>query len=494
MGDEHPIDQQLDDPPTAGESERVQARTKTRTQDIDIGAEFREAEVLLVLRAQISLLLHQRLDAVLPYSAARVELVEGDDLSRERIYQPLDLALGTATCLLEVLEAGISILLHELPRTGPTEGLGDDRGGAEPLAYIGPDPQIEPIHPDSADTAMLPASGIDAREVAIAEVIGLGASRLSRCGQPAHGTTDPGPQSIVAPDVVATRLGLAEGPQGLHPGETLAGDHGRHIHGNPFVAGPAARMMVLALCRRAPSTPAYGLHRVIAMAIGRAGIDLVAQHAFRRRRMPVGAAVAGRTVQVSQAGCDRMHAEAVLCVPGKHLADDARFRLLDAQARRIAGMCRITPVTIGGIDPGQELPGPQFDQSAAARAIGNQRPFILDHRAPNLEQQLVIGILADRVLQNDHGTPQLRQFLQEEHVMDKAPRQPIRGRHQDSLELPTLGGITQAIQGWTVDAGTAVALIPVYLACLERPALHLGPGLEAFDLVRHGLILSQSLG
>ena len=161
MGDEHPIDQQLDDPPTAGEIERVQARTKTRTQDLNIGAEFREAEVLLVLRVQISLLLHQRLDAVLQCGAACFELVEGDDLGRERIDQPLDLALGAATCLLEVLEAGIAIILHELPSTSPMEGLGDDRGGAEQLAHIGPDHRIEPIHPDSADTAMLQASRID---------------------------------------------------------------------------------------------------------------------------------------------------------------------------------------------------------------------------------------------------------------------------------------------------------------------------------------------
>ena len=78
--------------------------------------------------------------------------------------------------------------------------------------------------------------------------------------------------------------------------------------------------------------------------------------------------------------------------------------------------------------------------------------------------------------------------------MDKAPGQPIRGRHQDRLELPALGGITQAIQGRTVNAGTAVALISVYLAGLKRPALHLSPGLEAFDLLCNGLILGLSWG
>jgi hypothetical protein len=53
MGDEHPIDPPRDDPPTAGEIARVQARATTCTQDSDMGAEVREAEGLLVWRAPI---------------------------------------------------------------------------------------------------------------------------------------------------------------------------------------------------------------------------------------------------------------------------------------------------------------------------------------------------------------------------------------------------------------------------------------------------------
>jgi hypothetical protein len=180
MGDAHPLDQQLDDPPPASAIECVQARTQTRTPDLASGAEFREAEGLRVVRAQRSLLLPQRLDTVLQYRAACFELVEGDHLSRARICPPLDLALGAAAGLLEVLEAGIPIILRELPSPGPTAGLGDDRGGAAPLAHIGPDHRIEPIHPDRADTAVREASGLDAGEVAIAHVRGMGALRPSR--------------------------------------------------------------------------------------------------------------------------------------------------------------------------------------------------------------------------------------------------------------------------------------------------------------------------
>jgi hypothetical protein len=70
--------------------------------------------------------------------------------------------------------------------------------------------------------------------------------------------------------------------------------------------------------------------------------------------------------------------------------------------------------------------------------------------------------------------------------MDEAPGQPIRGRDEDGVQLSAFGGITQAIQGWTVDPGAAVSFIPVSRACLERPAFDLGPGLEAFELLLNG--------
>jgi hypothetical protein len=78
--------------------------------------------------------------------------------------------------------------------------------------------------------------------------------------------------------------------------------------------------------------------------------------------------------------------------------------------------------------------------------------------------------------------------------MDEAPSQPIRRCDQHGLELPALSSITQAIQGWTVDAGTAVTLTPVHLPRLEHPALRLGPGPEVFELLRNGLIRGLSLG
>ena len=72
----------------------------------------------------------------------------------------------------------------------------------------------------------------------------------------------------------------------------------------------------------------------------------------------MGAAPACRYLQVGQAGRDGMHAEAFLRVPGEHLADHARFGLLDAQACRIAGVLWVTPIAIGGINPWEQLPSP----------------------------------------------------------------------------------------------------------------------------------------
>jgi hypothetical protein len=223
MGEEHPIDHQRDDPPTAGAIERVQARTTTRTQNSAMGAECREAEGLLGLGAQIALLLHQRLDAVVHYRAACLERVAGADLRRERLDQPLALALGTATCLLEVVAEGRPSIRHAFPSPGPPEGLSDAVRGAEPSASVVPDHRIEPIPPDGADTAMRCTPGGDARQVTSADIRRVGPPGPSRGGQPAPGTPDPGPPSIVAAGCYGAATRPGGGDAGPAPGRNTGG-------------------------------------------------------------------------------------------------------------------------------------------------------------------------------------------------------------------------------------------------------------------------------
>ena len=131
MGDEHPIDQQLDDPPAAGKIEAFQACAETGTQHLDLRAELCQAHPVLLLRVQLPLLLYQRLDAILQCRAAHLEFVEGDHFGRERIHQPFALSLRSATCLLEVLEPRIPVVLHQFPSPRPTEGLGHHRWATE---------------------------------------------------------------------------------------------------------------------------------------------------------------------------------------------------------------------------------------------------------------------------------------------------------------------------------------------------------------------------
>jgi hypothetical protein len=56
--------------------------------------------------------MRQRLDPLLQRGATCLECVEGDHLGRTRIHQPLDLALGSATGLLAVLEPGTPVVRH----------------------------------------------------------------------------------------------------------------------------------------------------------------------------------------------------------------------------------------------------------------------------------------------------------------------------------------------------------------------------------------------
>ena len=53
-------------------------------------------------------------------------------------------------------------------------------------------------------------------------------------------------------------------------------------------------------------------------------------------------------------------------------------------ARRLAKVLRVTPIAVGSGDSGEHLPAPPSGDSTAARAIGNQHPFVLGHGSANL--------------------------------------------------------------------------------------------------------------
>jgi len=79
--------------------------------------------------------------------------------------------------------------------------------------------------------------------------------------------------------------------------------------------------------------------------------------------------------------------------------------------------------------------------AAATHPVGNEGPFIFSHRAADVEQQLIMGVVTHGTLHKLHLAAVLGQFFEEDHLMDIVTRSPIRGGEQKPLERTQGGAI-----------------------------------------------------
>src|SRR3989440_13071305 len=78
----------------------------------------------------------------------------------------------------------------------------------------------------------------------------------------------------------------------------------------------------------------------------------------------------------------------------------------------------IHPITIGWSGPWQQPPCLILLSSSPPHALGDQTPFVLSHSSANLEQKLIVWILAHRPIHELHLASTLLQLLNEEYLMD----------------------------------------------------------------------------
>jgi hypothetical protein len=139
------------------------------------------------------------------------------------------------------------------------------------------------------------------------------------------------------------------------------------------------------------------------------------------------------------------------------------------------------------------LARPIFLESPAAHALGNQGAFVFGHGPPDLEQELVMGVLAHGVLDELDDTAAAFQFLQQEDLMDIFTGEAV-GRSDEHAVKARLGDlIAQAIQARALERGATVAVIAKDLVRGTGPLHGLELGLQARQLLVDGLGLGLAL-
>ena len=111
--------------------------------------------------------------------------------------------------------------------------------------------------------------------------------------------------------------------------------------------------------------------------------------------------------------------------------------------------------------------------SARSHPVRDEGAFRLGHGTTDLEPELIVRILTHGPVQELDPTAPLREFLDEEHVVDIVAGQPIGGREQDPFKGGQGGTIPQPIQARTIQLGPTFTIVPVDVFLSHMP---IGPG------------------
>ena len=168
----------------------------------------------------------------------------------------------------------------------------------------------------------------------------------------------------------------------------------------------------------------------------------------------------------------------LLQVPGEELRDERRGRGIPPHARRVARVLRVDLVAQGHADPRQELARAEPVEAPPAHPLGDERALVLGDRAANLQEQLVVRVLAHRAVDEHRLAASPRQFLQQEHLVDVFAREPVRRGDQDHVQLRGGRAVAQGVEARSGERRAAVAVIAEDPLRCHRPALFLRVALE----------------
>jgi len=219
-------------------------------------------------------------------------------------------------------------------------------------------------------------------------------------GQPANLAGEQAAQQIAVPGVVAERERGVARELRLRPVPSALVDQRRHGNGDPLFArleaAPARAVAWAAgaarLCCRDVS---------VAVGVGGSGVDWVGQHVMHRGRRPGGAAGPRQVGAGIEAFDDLANGRLLVGEPAIHPAHQFGLLLVDDDAAGHGVTARHVAVAISGA-AGDVMAVARLLQLAAAEPLAKHRALILGDGALDLQQELVVGVVGDRVLQEHH--------------------------------------------------------------------------------------------
>ena len=233
---------------------------------------------------------------------------------------------------------------------------------------------------------------------------------------------------------VAGRALLIDTQLGLHLSERLLGHDRRDWHLDPLLLRPRGMGDARPGRQQRRFAPA-GRRRPGAIGHRPAGIGRVAQDAAHAGHGPPRLARRGRHPQPGQPRRELIQGCRRLQVPVEQLRDQHRLLRLYPDRGRVPGPVQVQAVAERRPSPRQQRARPKPGVPAAPHPLSDQRALVLGHRPADLQQQLIMRVIAHRPVQELHLAAMASQLLDQQHLVDVVPGQPVRRGHQDNVEV-----------------------------------------------------------
>src|SRR3954453_3448129 len=448
---------------------------------------------------QLLLLPGQRLRALLQVAPPPLLLVERDDGPQVGIGEPFELLAQVRLSPAQRLAPGEQLLRQPGSAMGTCNGRGQRLRLAQERTEVVPHQLVELAGGRVARGAAGGAVREGAVPLAVAQVVEAPpVDRPRRAGQAAMAAAHQGTRRVLVRGVVPAREGLVGRQLGLDLVEVRLAYHGGHPPDEqPGVGRLRHRRAVGTADRVRRRAPVRGRAVLRALRVHSARVGRVAQDAPDRGARPP-RPVPGRR----HAACVKVHGQLHqrgpgLAIHGEQLGNDGGFGRIGRNPGRIARPVRAQPVTVGRVGPGQQQAGAQLGEPAAAHALGDQGALVLGHGAPDLQQQMVVRVVAHGPVQELGGTTGARPLLQEHHLMDVVAREAVGRGDEHAVDLAALDGVAQAVKPRSGPRSTAVAVVAERVGRIERPALggvRADVGGQAPELLLNGLALDLVTG
>jgi len=223
---------------------------------------------------------------------------------------------------------------------------------------------------------------------------------------------------------------------------------------------------------------------------GSSDIGRILEHAADGGRIPARQTSAGAAAGFGQPTTDLMQADPFQADPGEDLPHDPGFVFDHLEP------CHPTADGPGDVAIAE---GSRAEGTHQARAGGMAAPapaaledlgaLILGDHTLDLQEQVILGTAANGAVEEHHLHTRAAELLDQEHLVGVAPGQTIRGMNVEAIDNASCHCIAQPLQGWTEQAGAAVALVEEDMLGLEPRIVGHDPFVQAGDLAGDGAVV-----